>query len=201
MNVEKVNQKGQTLAEFLAEYKTLGFSESAKTADVILFCKAGGRVEVLLIRRGNFPDIGDWAFPGGFIDVGESPESAAARELYEETGLSGVALQPLCVVATPGRDPRGDFTTHCFTAVLDASAPVFGGDDARDARWFTLEVSGNSDMCALTLTSGDIIVKATVDLKRDKSGNIDIGASRMVDKNGIAFDHAKILAYAIKSEK
>jgi len=197
MDAGKVNQKGQTFAEYLAEYKTMGFSKSAQTADTVLFCKEGGKTAVLLIRRGNFPDIGDWAFPGGFIDPGESPEKAAARELAEETGLADIALTPLCVVSTPGRDPRGNFTTHCFTAVLPAPARVCGGDDAADARWFVVDVAADADMRTLTLTSGEVKLTAEVRITRSKNGKIDLEASRILQKSGIAFDHVKILDYAL----
>jgi len=199
--MEKTNAKGQTFAEFMAEYGQSGFSIPAETADNILISTAGGQPLVLLVRRGNFPDIDDWAFPGGFVDAGETPESAAARELFEETGISGVKLEPLCTVSTPGRDPRGNFTTHCFTAFLELPADAAGGDDAADARWFSAKITTNGDMRVLTLKSGDIIISAALRIGRDNAGKLDLDATEILSKEGIAFDHAKLMIYALEEKK
>jgi len=90
---------------------------------------------ILLIRRGIPPE--GWALPGGFIDYGESAESAAARELLEETGLSAHSLRLLGVYSEPGRDPR--FHTLTVVYLAQAEGVEKAGDDAADARWFSLD--------------------------------------------------------------
>ena len=77
------------------------------TVDALIFAVCGGRKSVLLIKRGNEPFKGLWAVPGGFVEMDEELETAAARELYEETGIEGVALKQMHTFGTVGRDPRG----------------------------------------------------------------------------------------------
>src|SRR5690349_11282367 len=105
------------------------------TVDIILFHRDGERIEVLLIKRARDPFKGAWAFPGGFVDEGESLEQAAARELKEETGLEGVKMEQLAAFGDPGRDPRGHTVSVAFVALLDRAAEATGADDAEDAQW------------------------------------------------------------------
>ena len=94
---------------------------------------------VLLVQRAHPPFAGEWALPGGFVDEGERVAHAAARELAEETGLKLGSLCLLGVYDTPGRDPRGWTVSVTYLAWVPAEAPVSGGDDARDARWFAAD--------------------------------------------------------------
>jgi len=80
---------------------------------------------LLLIQRKHPPCKGQWALPGGFIDEGEGLESAAARELREETGLDagpGVPLVQVGAFGDPGRDPRGWTVTVAYVALVPAEA-------------------------------------------------------------------------------
>lgn len=62
---------------------------------------------IVLIRRGNDPFEGQWALPGGFVEVGETVEQAAVREMEEETGLKVEVVRLVGVYSEPDRDPRG----------------------------------------------------------------------------------------------
>ncbi len=82
------------------------------TVDIIITIPGQG---IVLIERRN-PPFG-WALPGGFVDYGESLESAARRETAEETGLVLKGLSQFRAYSDPGRDPRHHTVTMVFTAV------------------------------------------------------------------------------------
>ena len=110
------------------------------TVDAIVFCISKGRTKVLLIQRGNEPFKGQWAFPGGFVDMDEDLKVAAARELEEETGITGIELKQMHTFGKPGRDPRGRNITIVYMAILNGPEPkAQSGDDAAKAEWFDIE--------------------------------------------------------------
>ncbi len=79
----------------------------ALTVDIVLIKEERDRPEILLIQRNHPPFAGHWALPGGFVDEDEPLETAARRELFEETGLESPELRQLGAFGDPGRDPRG----------------------------------------------------------------------------------------------
>ncbi len=110
-----------------------GRKAPAITVDVIV--EREGRV--LLIKRGNRPFKGCWALPGGFIECGESAESAVKREAKEEAGLSIKIKKLLGIYSEPGRDPRGHVISICYLA--SARGKTRAASDAKDARFFRLQ--------------------------------------------------------------
>lgn len=110
------------------------------TVDAVVFTLRDGHRELLLIQRKNPPYAGCWALPGGFVDMDESLECAVARELAEETGLSGIALTQFHAFGDPGRDPRGRNICIAYVGEADwRSAAPRAADDAGDVRWFPLD--------------------------------------------------------------
>ena len=115
------------------------------TVDAAVFYVSGGMAKVLLIKRGNEPFKGQWAFPGGFVNMDEELEDAAARELAEETELTGVKLTQLNTFGKCGRDPRGRNITIVFIGVAE-NTKVKGGDDAAEAKWFDINALPTDNM-------------------------------------------------------
>ena len=101
----------------------------ALTVDCVLFDRAG---RLLLIRRKNPPFQGHYALPGGFVDVGETVEAAALRELREETGMEAEIEALVGVYSDPSRDPRGHTVSVVFLVKALTDKPV-AGDDASEA--------------------------------------------------------------------
>ena len=103
----------------------------ALTADCVVF---DSQDRVLLIRRGRPPFEGDYALPGGFVEVGETVEDACRRELKEETGIEVRELKLVGIYSDPKRDPRGHTCSVAYLAQVAAAKPT-GGDDAAAAEW------------------------------------------------------------------
>ena len=111
------------------------------TVDIVVFAFFRNSCHLLLVKRGSEPFGGKWAIPGGFIEMNEELEDAAARELHEETGLSNVRLRQMHTFGKCGRDPRGRQITVAFIGIAEKGMrKVKGGDDAAEARWFDIDV-------------------------------------------------------------
>ena len=103
------------------------------TVDAIILFKNG----LVLIKRKNPPYQGKFALPGGFVEIGESTEKAAARETFEETGLSVEIIKLVGVYSDPRRDPRGHTVSVCY--LTKGSGRLKWGSDASSAELFELD--------------------------------------------------------------
>ena len=113
----------------------------ALTADMLVVAgDPGGERSVLMIRRGGDPFKGMLALPGGFVDVGETVEQAALRELQEETGVAVEAadLHLAGVYSQPGRDPRGWTVSVLFRIDVADRPEAQHGDDAAAVEWISV---------------------------------------------------------------
>ena len=93
---------------------------------------------VLLIKRGHPPFQGEWALPGGFVDLDESCESAVVREVLEETGIEAEITALVGVYSDPARDPRRHTVSVAYLC-KKRGGEVCGADDASDAAFHMLE--------------------------------------------------------------
>jgi 8-oxo-dGTP diphosphatase len=117
------------------------FPRPALTADVLLVAPApGGERAVLVIRRGGDPHRGLLALPGGFVDLGETVEEAAVRELREETGaaIDAADLRLAGVYSQPGRDPRGWTVSVLHRLDVTERPATESGDDAAAVEWVSV---------------------------------------------------------------
>ncbi len=119
---------------------TYQYPHAALTCDSLIFGQENDELFVLLIQRANAPCKGFWALPGGFMEIDETLETCAARELMEETHLSDIALQQLRAYSTVDRDPRERVVTVTFWGIVEKSAyQAVAGDDAAQAQWFNIK--------------------------------------------------------------
>ncbi|MET9776715.1 NUDIX domain-containing protein [Streptomyces sp. NPDC006367] len=119
-------------------YDKHAFEPFAVTVDLAVLTLRAGALHALLVERAGEPYAGRWALPGGFLLPGESAETAARRELAEETGLAdvtGLHLEQLRTYSEPDRDPRMRVVSVAFTALLPDPPEPEAGTDAAEARW------------------------------------------------------------------
>lgn len=172
--------------EFLDWYKKQErptYQKPSVTVDMVLLCynKETDQIKVLLIQRRGHPYRNSWALPGGFITPNESTGDSVIRETKEETGvtISAKNTEQLHTFSTPDRDPRGWVITVSYLAFI-GEAVLSAGDDANQARWFSLERKKDQ----LYLTSGK--VEIILDLETQKS----------LGEDTLAFDHSQIIIKA-----
>ena len=114
---------------------TYKYPRPAVTADCVVITNEP-QPKVLLIQRGADPFKGAWAFPGGFMNMDETTEQCAIRELEEETGLKVAKVHQIGSYSKVDRDPRGRTITVAYLAIIDSTENVIGQDDAAKAEWF-----------------------------------------------------------------
>jgi 8-oxo-dGTP diphosphatase len=115
------------------------YPRPAVTADIIILKNNNDKQFVLLIERKHPPFEGMWALPGGFLNMDETLEEAALRELQEETGITGVKLKQFHTFSKVDRDPRHRTITTVFIGYTDENISIEAGDDAAKAQWFLME--------------------------------------------------------------
>lgn len=205
--MELRDKDGLTEAEFLAQYEPKDYPHPSLTADIVIFKEPAddgssptdslnaisGRLELLLIKRGGHPYLGCWSLPGGFVNPDEDADTAALRELQEETCVTGVALEQLGVYSKPGRDPRGWTVTSAYVALVRSELAVQAADDADDARWFSIGVHRKGEVLEITARSGDDVAKSAFRLVRQP---FSAPRAEVVEASGFGFDHAQIVADA-----
>lgn len=220
--MDLLDRDGLTEREFLEQYRAGDYERPSVAADMVIFTVTDEAADsyrklpekelrILLIRRGGHPFLGKWALPGGFVQPSETTEQAAARELREETGVDDVYLEQLYTFSDIGRDPRTWVMSCSYMALINSDKlELQAGDDAADAAWFKvsyrllreqkemmedgyvktleyeLKLSGEEELSAVVART--LTVKTT-------STSTDY---KIVSNNGLAFDHAKIIACAIE---
>ena len=142
----------------------------------------GGRLQLLLVQRGGHPFLGCWATPGGFANPNETADQCAERELAEETCVTGLKLEPTI--------------SYAFVALDDAGVIAQAGDDAAKAVCFDVSSTADAATGTTTLTLSrehEALTSTFVSYETPISRRL---RARAVHGDGLAFDHAQIVADA-----
>lgn len=224
MTEAKVNDKGLTEEQFLKEYSPGDYERPSVTTDILVFTVQNKEVadirkadkkdlKILLIKRKDHPYIGQWAIPGGFVDIHESLEEAAKRELKEETDLDNIYFEQLATYGDVKRDPRMRVISSAYMALIPSRhLKPKAGDDAEDVQWFSIsreDVSSTEkeDSWLLHLCSDDEKVKISYKVieKHVRRGvSLEIETTvvpQSLTKAALAFDHSKIVVDALQRLK
>lgn len=189
------SKETMTEEEFLKQYKPEKYEKPSVTVDILIFTmNREQQLQLLLIQRGKHPHLGKWAIPGGFVQMKESLEEGAARELREETGLTGIYLEQLYTFGAVERDVRMRVISVAYLALVPANRiNLQAGDDAADASLFTVEqteqgftLSSKEKNC--TLTEEDLafdhseIIRTALERLKGKVRYSDIALELLADK-------------------
>lgn len=146
---------------------TYEYPRAALTVDCVVLGHKRGEEHVLLVRRARPPFEGAWALPGGFLDVDETLEQAALRELREETGVIAARAIQLRAFDAIGRDPRERVISIAHLVLVEeiAAHPPEAADDANEAGWFPID-----GVPALAFDHAEMIALARREAKERRSG-------------------------------
>ena len=160
--------------DFLQSYDPGHYEKPSVTADIVVFTlDVQNSLSVLLIKRGGYPYKDCWAIPGGFVEMKESVDEAARRELKEETALENLPITQIGTFGEVDRDPRMRVISVAYMAFVPKDTlHIQAGDDAGDAQLFRIT--------------------------RDTDGLVLVGSRNVVKETELAFDHARILYTAME---
>ncbi|MBS4201207.1 NUDIX hydrolase [Bacillus sp. FJAT-49732] len=217
------DKQGLTEEEFLQKYDISIYERPSVTVDMLIFTVVDEEKEnyrklpekslkLLLVKRGVHPYIGQWALPGGFVTNDESLDEAALRELKTETNIDDVYMEQLYTWGDVKRDPRTRVISCSYMALIDSRAlEVKAGDDAVDARWFDARYSVLEEkktilekgfsferVIKITLSNDQAKLEATIKIIEKYSGKAVTVERDVMVSNGVSFDHAKMIQYAIE---
>ncbi len=202
------NKQGLTEEEFLKTYDASKYERPSVTVDMLIFTIVDNKLKLLMIKRGDHPCIGQWALPGGFVNMDESLDEAAQRELKEETGIDNIYMEQVYTWGDLNRDPRTRIITVSYMALVDSSdLKVKADDDADDAEWFNVEctldkeekIDNTIDLYyKLKLTSNNNNLSAVVRVRKIYTNKSTKIQRDVIEKNNIAVDHSKIIQYALE---
>lgn len=204
-----MNRMDKEDQEFYKTYDASKFYRVSVAADIVIFSVFDEEndnyrklpekaLRVLLVKRGELPNKGMYALPGGFVREGESLDQTAKRELMEETGVACEFLEQFRTTGTVDRDLRTRVISAAYMALLNASEYTLKpGDDAAEAEWFTVSMKRETEeIWTLVLKGENSVLKAKIKQKQKKWSPV-VELDVVEDSEQLAFDHAEIIAYAV----
>ena len=208
--------------EFLKNYDASKFERPSVTNDVLIFTTEDKKEEnsrkvprkglqVLLIKRDEYPYKGKWSVPGGFVKMDESLEEGALRKLKEKTGIENVYLEQLYTFGEVDRDPRTRIISIGNLALISKDSIIYSENaENKETKWFWVdkilekkEVSDNyiTKKYLLTLKCEDIKINYEVIEKTERTLiRKTTKRYRFLEEGSteeLAFDHYKILDLGI----
>ena len=208
MKVIKMDTTNMTEQQFIEWYQANEkgkYETPSMTTDMIIFTNQHEKLQLLLIQRKQHPFKQSWAFPGGFVDMDEDLDTAALRELQEETGLQQIYATQLYTWSDVNRDPRMRVISASYLALVNREALLAAkaADDAADVALFTIELP----VVKKYVGTQRIMLRLSHPQKGTLSAEFDITYTQVgkqlhekiniVEQQNIAFDHAKAIVYAI----
>lgn len=202
------NAQGEDLGSFLEKYDAKKYDNPVNTVDNLILRhrkdengKEG--FQILMIKRKNHPSIGWWALPGGFVELRESLEEAAARELWEETSVKDIPLVQVRTFSRADRDPRWHIITTTFLSILTDEVTARAGDDAAEAIWMDVSygkmaISEEEEICVLTLRADDITISSKARRTIKKMPYLTTDDYELLESDGIAGDHGILIMDALE---
>ncbi|MCX7709122.1 MAG: NUDIX hydrolase [Clostridia bacterium] len=220
---EQKNKQGLTEKQFLSAYDAGKYERPSVTVDMLIFTVTAEEkknyrklpekvLRLLMVKRGDHPYIGQWALPGGFVMMEESLDQAAMRELKEETNIDNIYMEQLYTWGSVDRDPRTRVISCSYLSLVDSSSlDIKASDDAEDAKWFTVSCRLCQEqktitekgfilqrLLKLSLTNEEDKLSAVIKVTKTVDGKNTKVEREIIESEGIAFDHAKVIEYGIE---
>ncbi len=217
------NRSGLTEEQFLKTYDASKYDRPSVSVDMLIFSVTDEEMKnyrklpekvlrLLMVKRGEHPFLGQWALPGGFVRMNESLDEAATRELKEETNIDNIYMEQLYTWGDVGRDPRTRVISVSYMSLVDSTTlDIKASDDADDAKWFTVSCKLYQEqktvtekghtlqkLFRLSLNNDENNLSAVIKVIKTVEGKITKVEREVVESNGIAFDHAKIIEYGLE---
>ncbi len=127
--------------EYLKGYDIKDYDSFLVTVDVSIFTLVDNELHVLLVKRGDYPQKGKWALPGGFIQQGKDKNlhDAALRKLLEKTGVKTFHLEQVSTFGDAKRDPRGWSISTLYMGLIPHVPTAETSDSIEEAKWWPYE--------------------------------------------------------------
>lgn len=208
--------------QFLESYDSNKYKKPSATVDMLIFTIGEKEksyrelpektLELLLVKRKGFPFKDMWAIPGGFVNIDENINESAKRELKEETNLDEIYMEQLYTWGDKDRDPRTRVISTSYMALVSKDKlKIKAGDDASEAKMFSIklvelytndiiknnEIVGIETMYELILKNDEVgaLTSKIKSIKKLEGSSVE--ETFEIIESEIAFDHSKIIVYAI----